>query len=231
MKKEIIQYYKSNKVLTFLAVISIFCVIVYELNFDENECQIANLFFQIALALLANFIFSIFQVYIPDHNKKKPIEKLFQQEFKKIKAEIDFMMCQIGKSCGCTKNKFEEYEKSDFELIESKIRMRTETEVQVAFERRNLTVGELLLNTSTCVNQWIDELLSHYLICMDDTTSELLIELKYCYFLNHAFTQKSIALYTLFDTKGMQGNAVLAIFWEFKEKYVALVDYLDKNAG
>ena len=105
-------FIKENKLISFIWLISINFITVYiatnripEITIFWTEIMILG--YDLAIAMLASVIFYIFQVYIPEKNKKKNLKKFFENNVFAFRFKVITSLLRIAGDSSLDKNNLE----------------------------------------------------------------------------------------------------------------------------
>lgn len=224
--QEIIKcFYKENKVLSKLSIGAVTYVIFYYVSYNipelwKNASVVVDILFQLSLALIANFIFFIFQMYIPNFKRNSKIQPIIKRKISKICAHINDPFPEITKKYLKIKKNLNELTDSDIKLIAEKYRPQDISTVQVAFECRNLTYNQYFKLCFEEIDGIVQELIFAYAPYLNEEQRDILILLK-----ENPFRQLfDNPLMNLFDTTGIQGGATLYTFKKYKDIYEEILN-------
>lgn len=216
---EIKKFYKENTVLCTLTFISIIIILLHQVTMDLPELwnhanEHFELLSQLSLAIVANFIFSIFQIYIPNKKKREQMQPYIKKRFKKIAEYMNDQFLCLSKTYLKKETTLLDMTDDDFRVIIENIRLVDSSDIQVAFELRYLTIIEMIAYKLKCIDEIIYELENVYQNYLYDDCDVLLKDIRNSHY--KLVFEKSQIL-SLFDTKGMHGDGTLPIFKQYKE--------------
>lgn len=220
IKENIKYFYKGNKVLSNLSISAMTYIIIYYVSYDlpelwENASILADIMFQLSLALIANFIFFVFQVYFPNHKRHARIQPIIQHKINQICDCINMPFLEITEKYLGNQKNLNELTDDDIQLITEKYRPQDLSTVQVAFVCCNLTYNQYFKYCFSQIDNIVQELIFEYEPYLDDEQRDVLILLK-----ENSFRKLfDSPLMDLFDTTGIQGNATMYTFKKYKQIY------------
>lgn len=101
MKKNIIKFIEANKIIFSIFLVAVVIIISYILTMDFPELfdgaeEWYNLFFQLSIGYIINFIFYITQVYIPNIKKEVKINKCISARINSIIDHMKSVFAQLA---------------------------------------------------------------------------------------------------------------------------------------
>lgn len=233
MVKSILKFYKSNKFLSVLSIIAIAIIAFYYWSYDvpelwHNAHRLVDIAFQLSLAVIANLVFYIFQVYIPTQKSKEMMRATIERKMESIDSLLESPFSDIAqlylkdrKQIGDFTDEemrkiLEGYNSSDF-LLSWKI----------ADEEKQYCFGEHVQKSFEVIEQTIDELLTIYASYLDDEEKSALIQLK-----ADDFYISLISPFTAFEnvTRVVDEQEVDK-FKQFQEKYTKVKSIVKMQKG
>lgn len=233
--KEVLIFIKENKTLTCLSICSVIVIILFTLfsnNFSEDSLarKFMELIFQIAIAIFANLMFYIFQLYIPNRRKEKVVRPYMIGQLKKLLNLMNEMMTELARVyCPNCQVNFGRLEIEHFKCITEKISLTDSSTIQIAFVNRNMTIGEIMEQSLSEINEIIRVLMADFLDTLDADCCEIIIAIQNSDFQKRLFSQNFIRLTTLFGAKGISGNAAISTFQKYQELYNKLASYIKEH--
>lgn len=231
LKKHIKKFYKENNVLSNLSLGAVAFIIFYYFSYDipevwKNASILVDILFQLSLALIANLIFFIFQVYIPSCKRSNKIQPIIQNKIKRICEDINMPFLDISRIYLGEEKNLNEFTDNDMQVIAEKYRPLDISTVQIAYECRNLTYNEYFKYCFREIDNIIEELFLEYDPYLNDDQRDILIVVKE----NSLRDLFDSPLMGLFDTTGIQGDAVQYTFNRYKHIYEALLESIKNNS-
>ncbi len=100
LKTEIEIFINDNKMLTILCTIAVIIIVLYYVSMDLPEWwthagDLFEIIYQFSLAIIANFLFFIFQTYIPQRKQRIKAEPYIIRYLKKIEFSMDAMFEEL----------------------------------------------------------------------------------------------------------------------------------------
>lgn len=220
-------FYIENIVLSKLSLLSLGFIVFYYLSYDvpelwKNASILVDILFQLSLAVVSSLIFYVFQVYIPDYKRKQTIQPIVRKKIRTIIEMMETPFKEITSSYLQKSKCIDELSDADIESIAQKYRPSDITSVQVAFECRNLNNVECFQYCFQKIDDIIEELLFIYEPYLKDEQRDILVIIKESEF-RKLFDNK---LMMLFDTTGIQGNAIQYTF----KSYICYYKQLKESA-
>lgn len=213
-------FYKENRVLSKVSVMSLAYIVFYYLSYDipevwSNASVLADILFQLSLAVVSSLIFYVFQVYIPNYKRKKVMHPTVQKKIRRIIELMETPFEEIVKTYLKKSKCIEELSDTDIKYIAQKYCPSDDTSVQVAFECRNLSNVECFQYCFKEIDNIIGELLFIYEPYLKDEQRDILVVIKESEF-RKLFDNE---LTMLLDITGIQGNAVKDTFRNYINYY------------
>ena len=220
-------FYEENRVLSYLSLGATAFVLFYYFSYDlpeiwKNASVVADILFQLSLAILANFLFFVFQIYIPKYKRTCRIHQLVIHKIKDICQNMNAPFLSITEKILNSKKSLDKLSDNDIQMIAKSYRPLDKTDIQVAFWRYNLTYDQYFKYCFREIDATIQELLFSYEPYLSNEERDILLLIKDNTFRN-LFDSP---LMSLFDTTGIQGNAVYPIFKEYKKTYDELLELI-----
>lgn len=231
-KSKIIIFIKNNKTISMLTFLASIIILVYTISMDCNELwhnagKQFEILYQLALSILASFLFYIMQVYIPERKKKQAVRPYIIRILKKITDDMDELFKQLSKCYLKREVSIAEITKEQLETIMKNYSARDESDIQVCGELRNLSNAEMIELVFNDIENYIDVLINKYIGFMDEESEILIRDIMNCN-LRQLFSTNGNRIGYLFGVKGISGNAALYSFKKFKWLYQRLVEYIEK---
>lgn len=172
------RFYKENKVLLLLSIVAILYVVFYCIfTSDEKEKSnevILDTIFQLSLALIANFIFFIFQVYIPKYRRSTKIQTIIRRKLEEVCRNINAPFVYITKKYLGKTKRLSELSSRDKNIIAEKYCPEDKIKIVVEQEVHELTFRQYFQICSEKNRENIQELLT-YETYLTDYQKDLLI--------------------------------------------------------
>lgn len=228
--KHINCFYKENKMLSHLSLGAIGFVLFYYFSYDipeiwKNASVFVDILFQLSLAILANLLFFIFQVYIPNYKRNYRIRPVI---IRKIGCICEFMndpFLEITEKYLEHKKNLNELSDDDIQKIAEKYRPHDVSTVQVAFVCCNLTYDQYFKYSFEEMDNIIQELLFAYEPYLNNEERDILLLIK-----ENSFRRLfDSPIMSLFDSTGIQGNAVYSTFSQYKNIYQKLLELVTEK--
>ena len=220
IKRHICCFYDDNKMLTSLSLIAIAFILFYYFSYDmpemwKNAGVLVDILFQLSLAIIANLIFFIFQVYIPNFKNSIRIRPIISNKMMQISQNMNEPFLEITAKYLNKNINLDELSDDNIKIITEKYRPNDISPVQVAYECRNLTFDQYFKMCLEKNNTIIQELLLTYEPYLNSKERDLLLLIKE----NNFNKIINNPLLSLFDTKGLHGNAVHDVFKHYQNIY------------
>lgn len=214
LKRSIRKYYKENKLLCNITIISIVIIISYEISLDWPELwkhadKHFEILSQLGLAIIASHIFGIIQIYIPNEKNRRRISPYIRKRIKKILNNMEEQFTQLTKIYLHEEINMSELNDDQILEIANKYRASDLSDIQEAYSCRNINLNEMMNHYFEEIDNEIENLLMGYSTYLNDNYNNILREI-----LNSEFRKLfyNNPLFSLFDGTGIHGNAVLFTF-------------------
>lgn len=232
IKKEISYFIRNNAMVSILSGIAILIIVIYVISMDlpelwNNAGIQFEILYQIALAIIASFIFYIMQIYIPERKKKKTIHPYITRLMDKIADAMDVIIKELSECYLNQEVSIANITDDQLQYIIDNYSPTDKTNIQITFELRNLTNYEMMELQFKQIDESIDKLISGYIGFMDDESEILIRDIANCQMKN-LFSSDTNMMMCLFGTKGISGNAAFDTFKIFQKLYFQLKEYTKK---
>lgn len=223
IKKHLTCFYSENRMLSYLSVGAIGFILLYYFSYNmpelwKNASILVDILFQLSLAIVANLIFFIFQVYIPNINKNIKIRPIALRKFKYLSQVMNEPFLEITKKYLEQEKNLDELSEDDIIKIAEKYRPNDETTVQIMWKCRNATFYQYFEMCFEEIDNTIQELLFAYEPYLNNVERDILLMIKENSF-RKLFSNSFMYITSLFDTTGIQGNAVEYTFKNYIKIY------------
>lgn len=164
------RFTRDNKIISTFFIVSIIIMASYLCTTDWPELfsgagEIYNLFYQLSIGYIINFVFYITQVYIPSSKKESVTKRCIAQKIEQLIKDMDGGLVELVKIYvkNCPEN---QYEEKDLEFLH-KLKFLDKVQVVKASSIRGgnadyFTVREWLMHSITTTEKDIDNLYKYY---------------------------------------------------------------------
>lgn len=99
--RKILVFIEKNKLITYFFIISLFIIVSYIWTMEWPELfdgaeKIYNLFFQLSIGYIINFMFYITQVYIPNERKGITVKRCISKRIEKLMDDMNESLSQLS---------------------------------------------------------------------------------------------------------------------------------------
>lgn len=221
IKKYVTSFYKENKMLSCLSLSAVGFILFYYFSYNlpeiwTNASVLVDILFQLSLAITANLIFFVFQVYIPSLKRINIVRPIILRKFKFICQKMDFHFLDITEKYLEQQKHLDELSDADIQEILEKYCPNDKSNIQMAFECRKLTYSECFNFCFDEIDHTIKELLLEYDSYLNAMEQEILLLIK-----DNDLVYKLFAdpIFKLFDTKGIKGDSANYVLKDYIDKY------------
>lgn len=225
-KYEMKVFINDNKILTILCIIAVIIIILHFISLDLPEWwkhagDLFEIIYQLSLAIIANLLFSIFQMYIPQRKQRIKAEPYIIRYLKKIEFSMDAMFEELTNLYSRKKKKLSEIDEEDIKNIIGNIKATDITEIQEAFTLRQIPVAKMIDMYSKDIHSNIDYLLNRYGAFLSEELRVLLFNIEEIEF-EKVFNNP---LAVLFGTIGIQGEVGPMLLKQYRNMRIELNKY------
>lgn len=99
--RKIFIFIEKNKLITYFFIISLSIIVSYIWTMEQPELfdgaeKIYNLFFQLAIGYIINFMFYITQVYIPNERKDLAVKRCIAKRIEKLINDMNESLSKLS---------------------------------------------------------------------------------------------------------------------------------------
>lgn len=146
--KKIVKFWNDNRILCISTLVAIIVIVIYEVSYSwpelwENADRHFYILYQLSLAVIANFLFFIFQSHIPRENKNKFLRKFILKEYSEIIYAINLMFEDLTEKYINDRQKAGVVSDEHLKTTASMLKNSDVVSTQIAF-KGNMTVAQIM---------------------------------------------------------------------------------------
>lgn len=228
--KQIKYFRKENKMLFQLSLCAMVYILLYMLSYNKVEMGervrlLIDISFQLSLAIIANLLFFIFQVYIPTTERQQRVHPLIIDKIRDICENMNQPFQFITEMYLEKKKDLDKLSEEDIQNIANEYRANEKIDVVEIGQPHDWTVYSFFLYCFNQMDNTVQELLFTYEPYLMSDERDTLLMVKENLFRH--LIENWMPVY--FNTKGIRGNAVGGIFKQYIFIYKRLLNLIKEK--
>ena len=222
MRKAVMNFGKSNKILSVIGIMAVFYIAFYWFTYDmpeifHNAHILVEIGFQLSLALIANLFFYIFQVYAPLQKRKAEMRSIIKGKVETICSLIESPLSDIAQMYIGDRKEIENFTSVEMrKILENYNCDDYVLSWRIGNEEKHYSFGENIRNNFEGIEQAIDDLLAVYSPYLDDAEKDVLVQLK----ADHFYELLILPFYALTGVTRVINEKQIDEFRSFQQKYI-----------